>query len=953
MNDHEPLPPPGDPQPPPEPAPTATPDAEPTQPHPQAEAGQTESQPGRRHDQPEEPARPGRKPAAISPGNQPNPARREANPDENQPNPAWQPRRPTPAEANPASPNRPNPRKPGPTSARTSPTPPKPQPAGSQHSHGGGQPFPVGPQPGQFRVQYPGAWAPPVQPRRSNVGAIIAASLIGVGIVPAAVGGSVAGWGWEQLVLVGSGDLPWWAWILVALVTGALVAGPSALLAFVPRSPAVRVTGLCWLLAAGVAAAMTALRTIPQVHHELYLALLTLVAGVTALLLRRRRRVPLPSRGAAPWLAVAAGLAVALPWLWVGALGGVLETVLAVTAAAAAGWLAAGILDGRFWAAFASSEQGRTPVRLVLLGGTVAGLVLLLLAAGTGQAGSHLAELLVLPPLGYVLAALHALSERSAPPPRDNAPAGHSGTYVGWLVAIAALGPLAFTDPQEVTLLLVTNRDVPAWTGIAAACSWGIALLLGVIYGFVLARRNGPIVHRRIGAATAAVLLVAAAVVYVGPGQPGLYGERLFVILKQQADLSALAATGTGPAAREARVAEVYRRLVATAVGSQADLRRALDRLHLAYTPYYLVNGLEVDGGPEVRAWLSRRDDVDRVLVAQRLRPLTAPPGAAHGGARTPPATPQWNITGIGADRVRTELGVDGRGITVGSSDSGVDGTHPALAGTFRGGDDSWYDPWEGTRTPTDDIGHGTHTLASAVGGDNVGVAPGANWTGCVNLDRNLGDPGHYLDCLQFMLAPFPAGGDPFTAGRPARSPQVLTNSWGCPDIEGCDTGALRAATAAFAAAGTFFVAAAGNSGPACGSVEDPPAPYADVLTVGAVDSRGAIADFSSRGPTPDGSAKPDVVAPGEDVLSALPGGGYGRLSGTSMAAPHVAGVVALMWSAEPALVGDLARTRQILLDTAVPVLPTTVVTCGGIANVAGAGRVDAYAAVRAAQAIG
>jgi subtilisin family serine protease len=871
VNDHEPLPPPGDPQPPPEPAPTATPDAEPTQPRPQAEAGQTES---------------------------------------------------------------------------------RPNPAGSQHSDGGGQPFPVGPQPGQFRVQYPGPWAPPVQPRRSNVGAIIAASLIGVGIVPVVVGGSVAGWGWEQLVLVGSGDLPWWAWILVALVTGALVAGPAALLAVVPRSPAVRVTGLSWLLAAGAAAAMTALRTIPQVHHELYLALLTLAAGVPALLLQRRR-VLLPSRGAAAWLAAAAGLAVALPWLWVGALGGVLETVLAVTAAAAAGWLAAGILDGRFWAAFASSAQGRTPVRLVLLGGTVAGLVLLLLAAGTGQAGSHLAELLVLPPLGYALAALHALSERSAPPAPDNAPAGHSGTYVGWLVAIAALGPLAFTDPQEVTLLLVTNRDVPAWTGIAAACSWGIALLLGVIYGFVLARRNGPIVNRRIGAATAAVLLGAAAVVYAGPGQPGLYGERLFVILKQQADLSALAATGTGPAAREARVAEVYRRLVATAVGSQADLRRDLDRLHLAYTPYYLVNGLEVDGGPEVRAWLSRRDDVDRVLVAQRLRPLTAPPGAAHGGARTPPATPQWNITGIGADRVRTELGVDGRGITVGSSDSGVDGTHPALAGTFRGGDDSWYDPWEGTRTPTDDIGHGTHTLASAVGADNVGVAPGANWTGCVNLDRNLGDPGHYLDCLQFMLAPFPAGGDPFTDGRPARSPQVLTNSWGCPDIEGCDTGALRAATAAFAAAGTFFVAAAGNSGPACGSVEDPPAPYTDVLTVGAVDSRGAIADFSSRGPTPDGSAKPDVVAPGENVLSALPGGGYGRLSGTSMAAPHVAGVVALMWSAEPALVGDLARTRQILLDTAVPVLPTTVVGCGGIANVAGAGRVDAYAAVHAAQTIG
>jgi subtilisin family serine protease len=892
VNDQDP-PSAGDPQPPPEPTPTATPvDAESTQTRRGAEADQAESHPSQAGTQPSQA------------GTQPSQAG-------TQPGQAW-----------------------------------------GQPSQAGEQPFPIGPQPGQVWGQYPGAWAQPVQPRRSNVGAIIAASLIGVGIVPAAVGGSVAGWGWEQLVLVGSGERPWWAWILIALMTGALVAVPAALLAFVPRSPAVRVTGLSWLMAAGAAAAMTALRTVPQVHHELYLALLTLVAGIAAVLLHRRR-ARTPSRGAAPWLAAAAGLTVMLPWLWIGALGGLLETVLAVTAAAAVGWLAAGILNGRFWAAFARSEQRQTPVRLVLLGGTVAGLVLLLLAAGTGQSGSHLAELLVLPPLGYILAALYALSERSTPSAKDNRTAQDNGTAGGWLVGIAALGPLAFIDPEEVTLLLATNRDVPAWTAIAAACSWGVALLLGVIYGVVLARRNSPIVNRRVGPATAAVLLVAAAVVYVGPGQPGLYGERLFVILKQQADLSAVPATGTGAAAREARVAEVYRRLVATADGSQADLRRALDRLHVAYTPYYLVNGLEVDGGPEVRARLSRRDDVDRVLVAQRLRPLTAPPGAAHGGARTPPATPQWNITGIGADRVRSELGADGRGITVGSSDSGVDGTHPALAGTFRGGDDSWYDPWEGTRTPTDDIGHGTHTLASAVGGQNVGVAPGADWTGCVNLDRNLGDPGHYLDCLQFMLAPFPAGGDPFTDGRPARSPQVLTNSWGCPDIEGCDTGALRAATAAFAAAGTFFVAAAGNSGPACGSVEDPPAPYADVLTVGAVDSRGAIADFSSRGPTPDGSAKPDVVAPGENVLSALPGGAYGRLSGTSMAAPHVAGVVALMWSAEPALVGDLARTRQILRDTAVPVPPTTVVTCGGIANVAGAGRVDAYAAVRAAQAIG
>lgn len=205
------------------------------------------------------------------------------------------------------------------------------------------------------------------------------------------------------------------------------------------------------------------------------------------------------------------------------------------------------------------------------------------------------------------------------------------------------------------------------------------------------------------------------------------------------------------------------------------------------------------------------------------------------------------------------------------------------------------------------------------------------------------------------MLAPFPRGGDAFTEGRPDRGPHVLTNSWGCPSLEGCDRDVLRPATAALAAAGVFVVAAAGNTGPFCGSVDDPPAPYPDVLTVGAVDRQRAVTSFSSRGPAPGGSRKPDVVAPGAGVLSAMPGGGYATLDGTSMAAPHVAGVVALMWSANPALIGDLDATRRILADTAksVRASPSTGqgAGCADPANVAGAGLVDAYAAVAAARA--
>ncbi|BCJ59959.1 hypothetical protein Jiend_33810 [Micromonospora endophytica] len=180
------------------------------------------------------------------------------------------------------------------------------------------------------------------------------------------------------------------------------------------------------------------------------------------------------------------------------------------------------------------------------------------------------------------------------------------------------------------------------------------------------------------------------------------------------------------------------------------------------------------------------------------------------------------------------------------------------------------------------------------------------------------------------------------------RAPEILTNSWGCPPVEGCDPRALRPAADALEAAGILVVAAAGNTGPFCGSVQDPPAPYPDVLTVGAVDEQRRVTDFSGRGPAPDGSTKPDLMAPGADVLSAMPGGGYATLDGTSMATPQVAGVVALMWSANPELVGDLDRTRQLLRDTATPVQAGQR-DCGGERNVVGAGLVDAYAAVQAA----
>ena len=151
------------------------------------------------------------------------------------------------------------------------------------------------------------------------------------------------------------------------------------------------------------------------------------------------------------------------------------------------------------------------------------------------------------------------------------------------------------------------------------------------------------------------------------------------------------------------------------------------------------------------------------------------------------------------------------------------------------------------------------------------------------------------------------------------------------------------------------MVASAGNDGPSCSSVDSPLAIYDDVFSVGAIDEQGELVFFSSLGPvTVDGSGrtKPDIVAPGYDIQSAFPNGTYEYLPGTSMAGPHVTGVVALMWSANPALIGDIDRTEQILAGSAQP-YTGPLPSCGDMAaipnNAVGFGVVDAYASVRSA----
>jgi subtilisin family serine protease len=206
---------------------------------------------------------------------------------------------------------------------------------------------------------------------------------------------------------------------------------------------------------------------------------------------------------------------------------------------------------------------------------------------------------------------------------------------------------------------------------------------------------------------------------------------------------------------------------------------------------------------------------------------------------------------------------------------------------------------------------------------------------------------------MQFLLAPFPQHGSAFRDGDPARGANVVDAAWICPAWEGCDSLTLSIAVRHLADAGQMFVTGAGNDGPACGSIVSPGL-ASDALTVGASDRYGLLAPSSSRGPiTADGSGriKPDVLAPGVGILSDLPDGRYAEFNGTSMAASHVAGVVALMWSANPALIGQIEPTRQILTQTAHS--HSAPDSCGhGIGkqnNDYGYGIVDAYEAVKQA----
>ena len=450
------------------------------------------------------------------------------------------------------------------------------------------------------------------------------------------------------------------------------------------------------------------------------------------------------------------------------------------------------------------------------------------------------------------------------------------------------------------------------------------------------------------------------------------------VILKSQANVRAATARASSWQA-QGRMA--YAALQQAANASQPAVRAHLDSLGVAYRSYTIVNMLVVDGDRSVVDAMAARSDVLAIESNRAFQVPLEQPGSAIAHA---PTSIRWNISKINAPALWA-LGYTGQGMTYANADTGVQWDHSALKPQYRGWNgssaDHNYNWWDAIHSdlngdlsntcgfslsiPCDDqgytwqqFGHGTHTMGTGIGSDGseyqIGVAPGAKWIACRNMENGWGSPSTYIECMEFFLAPWDLAKQ---NGDPDKRPHAIGNSYGCPTSEGCiSPGVLQSAVDHLRAAGVFMSVSAGNDGSGCSSIIDPPSFYDSAITIGATDSNDWIAGFSSRGPvTIDGSnrRKPDLVAPGVNIQSSVPGNGYAASQGTSMASPHVAGAVVLLWSAVPSLARNVDATETLLEQSAVHLMTTQ--GCGGDTsyqvpnNVYGYGRIDVLAAYQAA----
>ncbi|MFN0216753.1 MAG: S8 family peptidase [Saprospiraceae bacterium] len=459
----------------------------------------------------------------------------------------------------------------------------------------------------------------------------------------------------------------------------------------------------------------------------------------------------------------------------------------------------------------------------------------------------------------------------------------------------------------------------------------------------------------------------------------------ILLVFKEKADLRASQNLNT----RTEKAQFVFARLQETATRSQQKALSILNTHHANSNTLFLVNALAVNNADATLIrQLAELPEIEAISADPWIEFSAPEENTIQPGAVSDRSGIEWGISKIHAPEV-WDMGYTGQGITVGGADTGFDWGHPAIQQKYRGwsGDVAssqhnynWHDAIHelsplnndslgnpginpcglDSAEPCDDHNHGTHTMGTMTGSDAdnlIGVAPDAKWVGCRNMERGWGKPSSYIECFQWFLAPTDLGG---LNPNPALAPQVVNNSWYCAPEEGCNSAIiielLHDAVVNLKASGVIVVVSNGNSGPNCGTTSYPPAYFEESFSIGATRSDDFIAKFSSRGPLLiDGISvmKPNVSAPGEDVRSCIRDGNYTNFSGTSMAGPHVVGLVALMLSANPALAGHVNDIEDMVEKTATYFADT--LDCDTNTGTArpnhayGWGRIDALAAVEAA----
>lgn len=434
----------------------------------------------------------------------------------------------------------------------------------------------------------------------------------------------------------------------------------------------------------------------------------------------------------------------------------------------------------------------------------------------------------------------------------------------------------------------------------------------------------------------------------------------------------------------------VYEQLRTAAERSQARVRAMLDRRGARYQAYWIKNAILVKDGDLATLQASAAfNEVARIREVPKATLIEPEPSKQAKSTALNADGVAPNIAQVGADRVWAN-GTTGDGVTVGIIDDGAFHTHEALQRQYRGNlgaagvehDYNWFAPSGYDEMPVSTGGHGIHVTGTIVGDNgaadpaqrkHIGMAPGAKWIACLGLLEDGGTEFTLPACGQFMLAPTRTDG---STPDPDRRPEVVNNSWGTNTCDGSADDFYREIVENWVAAGVFPAFAAGNAA-SCGFPEPAglstvlsPASLGAAFAVGSTGNHdGLYAAHSLWGPSAESSQglpnypdprgwptlKPQVVAPGVDVVSAVDGASaYGAMTGTSMSTPHISGLVALMLEAGECLRGDYAALGTMIMQTARPIDYASggspAPGPGNVPNYAtGWGEIDAPAAVEAA----